>query len=184
MMHRHNWAGPRASNPTCFAWIVWDRSHTGPTTINRITWKDSKSFAVVGADGGSESRAPRGEDKMDMSKYSGSAFLKVADIEAVAGPVRVVIHNVQLGAYAKPDLTFDDGTKLSVNVTNNKILCQAYGTESSDWINMEIDLVVGEVDFQGKPQKTIVIQPVTPPAKKKAPKRKKLSDEMGDEIDF
>jgi hypothetical protein len=22
-----------------FAWFVWDRAHTGPTTIQRIDWK-------------------------------------------------------------------------------------------------------------------------------------------------
>jgi hypothetical protein len=38
MMHRHGWAGRRASSAIPFAWFVWNRAHTGPTTINRISW--------------------------------------------------------------------------------------------------------------------------------------------------
>jgi hypothetical protein len=35
-MHRHEWAGPRASSAIAFAWFVWDRAHVGPATIDRI----------------------------------------------------------------------------------------------------------------------------------------------------
>jgi hypothetical protein len=38
MMHRDGWAGPRASNAVAFGWFVWERDHTGPTTIDRISW--------------------------------------------------------------------------------------------------------------------------------------------------
>jgi hypothetical protein len=36
MMHRHDWAGRRASSSIPFAWFVWDRNHRGPTTVDRI----------------------------------------------------------------------------------------------------------------------------------------------------
>jgi hypothetical protein len=36
MMHRHNWAGPRATNSICFAWFIWQRSWFGNPQINRI----------------------------------------------------------------------------------------------------------------------------------------------------
>jgi hypothetical protein len=36
MMHRSNWQGPKASSAIAFAWYVWDRNHSGPTTIDRI----------------------------------------------------------------------------------------------------------------------------------------------------
>jgi hypothetical protein len=39
MMHRDQWAGRKANSGMAFAWFVWDRSHTGPTTINRISWE-------------------------------------------------------------------------------------------------------------------------------------------------
>jgi hypothetical protein len=38
-MHRSNWQGPRSSSSICFAWYVFDRSHTGPATIDRISWE-------------------------------------------------------------------------------------------------------------------------------------------------
>lgn len=38
MMHRDGWEGPRAPSTTAYAWFVWDRAHTGPTTLNRISW--------------------------------------------------------------------------------------------------------------------------------------------------
>ena len=40
-MHRDNWAGPRASSSIAYAWFVFDRSHRGPTTIDRISWEKS-----------------------------------------------------------------------------------------------------------------------------------------------
>jgi hypothetical protein len=39
MMHRDGWKGPKASSAMCFAWMVWDRNHRGPTTIDRISWR-------------------------------------------------------------------------------------------------------------------------------------------------
>jgi len=39
LMHRDGWEGPRNTNTTAFAWFVFDRSHRGAATINRITWK-------------------------------------------------------------------------------------------------------------------------------------------------
>jgi hypothetical protein len=39
MMHRHGWAGPKAASAIAFAWFVFDRTHRGPTTIDRISWK-------------------------------------------------------------------------------------------------------------------------------------------------
>jgi hypothetical protein len=39
MMHRAGWTGNKVSNPTAFAWFVWDRSHQGPTTLHRLSWE-------------------------------------------------------------------------------------------------------------------------------------------------
>jgi hypothetical protein len=113
---------------------------------------------------------------MDMCQYSGAAFLKVGDVK-VNGPIQVVIADIVLGTYGKPDVTFTDGTKLSLNATNNKILCQAYGTESDDWIGKEIELSLGEIEYQGKPQEAVLVKPISPP-------KRKPGGDMEDEIAF
>jgi hypothetical protein len=104
---------------------------------------------------------------MDMRKYSGSAFRKVGDVRA--GSLRVVITGIAEGKYGRPDLEFDDGTKLSLNATNNRTLVSAYGGESDDWINKEIELSLGEVEYNGEMQETIIVTPVSPPIEKKPP---------------
>jgi hypothetical protein len=30
--------GPRASSATAYAWFVWDRAHSGPLVLDRISW--------------------------------------------------------------------------------------------------------------------------------------------------
>ena len=39
MMHRAGWEGRKANSGMAFAWFIWDRSHAGPTTIDRISWE-------------------------------------------------------------------------------------------------------------------------------------------------
>ena len=41
MMHRAGWEGRKANSGMAFAWFVWDRSHVGTTTIDRISWERS-----------------------------------------------------------------------------------------------------------------------------------------------
>jgi hypothetical protein len=121
---------------------------------------------------------------MDMRKYSGTAFLKPGDVKAK--PLRVVIVDVTEGKFGRPDLEFSDGTKLSVNATNNRTLVTSYGADSDDWINKEIELSLGEVEYDGQMQETIVVKPISPPVeKKKSPEpRKGRSGDMDDEIAF
>ena len=39
MMHRQGWEGRKANSGMAFCWMVWDRMHKGPTTIDRISWE-------------------------------------------------------------------------------------------------------------------------------------------------
>jgi hypothetical protein len=114
---------------------------------------------------------------MDMFKYVGGRFLKVDDIKA-NGPVRVKIVDVSEGRYDKPDLTFDDGSKLGCNATNGSALARAYGFDSDDWINKEVELVVGEIPYQGKPQAAILVKPITPPIENKKPPKPDFDDSI------
>jgi hypothetical protein len=36
-VHRFDWTGPRASSATAYAWFVWDRTHSGPPVLDRIS---------------------------------------------------------------------------------------------------------------------------------------------------
>jgi hypothetical protein len=38
MMHRAGWEGRKSNSGMAFAWFVWDRNHTGPTELHRISW--------------------------------------------------------------------------------------------------------------------------------------------------
>ena len=39
MMHRTEWQGPKVNSGMAFAWFCWDRNHSGPTVIYRISWE-------------------------------------------------------------------------------------------------------------------------------------------------
>jgi hypothetical protein len=39
MMHRDQRAGRKANSGMAFAWMIWDRNHVGPTSIDRISWE-------------------------------------------------------------------------------------------------------------------------------------------------
>jgi hypothetical protein len=39
MMHRRGWTGRKGNSGMAFAWYIWNRSHVGPTTIDRISWE-------------------------------------------------------------------------------------------------------------------------------------------------
>ena len=117
---------------------------------------------------------------MDITKYLGSAFLRVGDVK-VNGPIRMVIESVTEGKFDKPDLTFDDGTRLSLNVTNTRTLARAYGTDGAGWIGKEIELYLGETEYEGKLQESILVKPISPPIEKRPPpKPKGESDKRGD----
>ena len=69
---------------------------------------------------------------MDMRKYAGTAFIKLADL--AKGPKCKVIESIAEGQYGRPVITFSDGRKLSLNVTNTNILLELFGQDSDDWI--------------------------------------------------
>lgn len=112
---------------------------------------------------------------MDMTKYSGKLFLKVEDIKA-SGRIQLRITGVSEGRFGRPDLTFDDGTQLSLNSTNNRVLLRAYGKEGDNWIGKLIELSVGKVEYEGKLQEAILVKPISPPDEKKAPPERGFGD--------
>jgi len=95
---------------------------------------------------------------MDMRKYTGSAFRKVDDVRE--GPIFVTIADIEDGRYDKPNLIFDDGSRLSVNATNAKTLVRAFGPQSEGWIGKKVKLVLGKVKYQGESQESVIVEPL------------------------
>jgi hypothetical protein len=97
---------------------------------------------------------------MDMREYSGSSFYKVDDLKDQP-PVQLRIAIVEIGQYKRPDIIFENGKKLSVNVTNNETLCDSYGYDSESWIGHVIELSVADGKFKGEPIKLIKVRPIS-----------------------
>ena len=120
---------------------------------------------------------------MDMRKYSGANFLKVDDVRA--GPLRETIANIKIGKYDKPDMYLESGGCLSLSATNTHTLIRAYGPNSDDWIGKELELYVGEIEFQNKPIDAVLVRPISPPlAAAERTKPATAHDEMDDEIPY
>ena len=68
-----------------------------------------------------------------------------------------------------------------MNVTNTRVLSRTYGTDSEKWVGKEVELVTGNVDFQGGPREIVLIKPISPPIEKAKPKR---GDDLDDSIPF
>jgi hypothetical protein len=98
---------------------------------------------------------------------------------------------VEEGKYDRPDVSFDDGTRLGLNVTGTRNLARAWGIDTDAWIGKEIELSVGETDINGKMEEMIVVTPISPaipredrPPPPKPSKRKNDRGDMDDEIPF
>jgi len=111
---------------------------------------------------------------LDMRKFSGRSFIKIADVRG--GPLQVRIAFVEKGQYGRPNLVFESGEVLSLNATNNKILIRAYGPKSDDWIGKDIELFRGEIEYQKKMQEAVMVRPISPPLTPKT--------DFADEIPF
>ena len=102
----------------------------------------------------------------------------------------LTIVDVVKGNYNKLDLTFNDATKLSLNTTNGQAIVRAWGDESDDWIDKQVELSVGLTTYQGEQQESVLLKPITPatPANAlkpvKLPKPTRQSDELDDNIPF
>src|SRR5262245_55855453 len=93
---------------------------------------------------------------MDMRGYSAKHFLKLADV--ADGPIVKTIASIKEGDYGKPDVTFTDGTVLSLNKTAVLELSKAYGFESENWIGRSIEIAEGTVTHKGTEKPAIVVR--------------------------
>ena len=131
---------------------------------------------------------------MDMSKYSGTVFIKIDDVREK--PLQLRIAGVLVGKYDKPDLVFETGERFSVNATNNRVLVRAFGADSEDWIDRTVELYEGTGEFNGEIKPMVCVRPITqpehsfgadtPPKKPadKPPKAKAKKNDMDDDVPF
>jgi hypothetical protein len=114
---------------------------------------------------------------MDMRKYAGSSFLKVEDVRDSTRRDEIV--DVTMGDFDKPVLHLASGDKLSLNATNTKALNRAFGWDSASWAGKTIELYIGQVEFKGQEQDSVLVRSISPPVSPDAGK-----GDMGEEIPY
>jgi hypothetical protein len=100
---------------------------------------------------------------MDMRKYT-TGFLKPDDVRD--GPRQETIVNVyESEKYSCPVLDFESGDQFLLNVTNNKILCKAWGFKSDHWRGLVLELALGHYkDWRSDPpeeKETVTVRAVS-----------------------
>ena len=88
---------------------------------------------------------------VDARKYFGVTFTTLADL--ADGPQQQAIVGVAEGQYGKLVLSFADNSAVSLNATNSRASMKAYGSETDDWLGHVVELGVGTLESQGKPQR-------------------------------
>jgi hypothetical protein len=122
---------------------------------------------------------------MDMREYAGSNFIRVDDVRGK--PWRGRIRSVKIGQHDRPVVEFDTGERLTLNATNTKLMINAYGADSRDWVSVEVELFAGETMFNGTPRESVLVRPISvvkprPAAATEPPPRNR--NDMDDAIPF
>jgi hypothetical protein len=119
---------------------------------------------------------------MDMRSYMGTTFIKPKDVPT---PRQDQIVDISIGNYDKPVATLKGGGKLSLNATNCSVLGRAYGPDSDDWVDKTIELYVGQVEFKGEMQDSVLVRPISPPVPQEQGRQPQDGrDDLADEIPF
>jgi hypothetical protein len=105
---------------------------------------------------------------MDMSRYASRKFIKPEDL--ANGPQYKTIVAIEPGKYNKPNVTFEDGTRLSLNGTNVSTLIEAFGsTDHEDFIGQRVELHAGTLRYNGSDNPAVLVRVPSPsPAAVKA----------------
>ncbi|MHC2292887.1 hypothetical protein [Bradyrhizobium barranii] len=120
---------------------------------------------------------------IDMRKYASETYVTIPDVRG--GSLSEKIANAREGKYDKPEIVFESGDVLSLNATNRKTLMRAYGPTSDTWIGKEVELVLGEVTFENKPQEAVIVRPISPPlTTEEKTAAAAVGSDMNDDIPF
>src|SRR5262249_30072762 len=101
---------------------------------------------------------------MDMRKYA-TGFIKPDDVRD--GPLQDRIVNVyESEEFQRPVLELASGNQFIVNNTNCAILNRAWGWKSEDWLEQDLEFLLGHYkDWRENPPKeceTVVLHPLSP----------------------
>jgi hypothetical protein len=125
--------------------------------------KSSRSVAQIQTKSTRAAEQEHRRSQMDMSKYASRKFIKPEDL--ASGPQRKTIASIEEGKFDKPAVTFEDGTKMSLNGTNVSTLIELFGsTEHRDWIGEQIELYAGSLRYAGEDNPAVLVRSIAPPA--------------------
>jgi hypothetical protein len=120
---------------------------------------------------------------MDISDELQGGFLKVEDCRNEL-PRRDIIQNVTRGRFG-PDMELRGGGILTLNKTNLRKLAQAWGPETDDWLGREIELYLGETEYQGEKRESILVRNISAPTPWRDRERVQADRDLhSDEIPF
>lgn len=95
---------------------------------------------------------------MNMSEFAGKAFIGVDDLPA---PLVKTICAIEESQYNRPVLVFEDGSRVSLNITNTGRLLKQFGESDHDWVGKRVRLSTGLVKYQGTEKTGVVVRAVT-----------------------
>jgi crossover junction endodeoxyribonuclease RuvC len=102
-------------------------------------------------------RPRRGNQRRNEMKTKGmfTSFWK-PDSLSPGEKVELTIASVEEGDYGLV-LTFEDGSKFSLNMTNGRKLERAYGDETDLWIGKTVELSLGVVTYRGEQVASVIL---------------------------
>jgi hypothetical protein len=122
---------------------------------------------------------------VDATKYGRRKFIKAQDVED--GPIVAMIAAIEEDSrFDKLILLFDDGKKFSLNKTNVDILIKAFGKDTRNWPDHEVELSHGKIEFNGDLKETVIVKPMDGEAveAKAASAGEPADKQLDDEIPF
>src|SRR5215510_3403933 len=98
----------------------------------------------------------------DMSEFTGTDYVKFKDLQA-NGPRTEVIADCVPGNFDQPDLIFESGAVLTLNVTSTRALVRAYGKDARGWIGKTIRCYAGQVPYKDDMTDAALVEPISAP---------------------
>jgi hypothetical protein len=96
---------------------------------------------------------------VDSRKFFNPGFVKFEEV--ANGPKRKDLVEIKEGKFGKLDAIFSDGTALSLNATNTRVLTKMLGPETDDWPGHTVELYGGKIRFGGEDQPAVLVREVS-----------------------